>query len=172
MVNQRLRLSSQTEVLLDDITAQTAIGWTGNRAKCFSQLGASHPFFLSTTENLRDTAMLNGYRCVTYFFWASSMYRNASCELGPQMLSDSIFEVRIALIEAYRRYCMSPDFEGTYDEEMKSRVRAVISELTRLQWMPGMDLPLIDTEGNLMPVPVIEDWDPTKEQQFYPKPPE
>jgi hypothetical protein len=88
------------------------------------------------------------------------------------MLSDSIFEVKTALIEAYRHYCMGPDFEGTYDEEMKSRVRAVISELTRLQWMPGMDLPPIDTDGNPMPVPVIEDWDPTKEQQFYPKPPE
>ena len=88
------------------------------------------------------------------------------------MLSDSIFEVKIALIEAYHHYCMNPDFEGVYNEEMKSRVRAVVSELTRLQYMPGMDLSPIDMNGNPTPVPVIEDWDPTKEQQFYPKPPE
>ena len=84
-------------------------------------------------------------------------------------LSNYYNMVKIALIEAYRHYCMSPDFEGTYNEEMKSRVRAVVSELTRLQFMPGMDLPPIDMNGNPTPVPVIEDWDPTKEQQFYPK---
>ena len=88
------------------------------------------------------------------------------------MLSDSIFEVKTALINAYLHYCIGPKYEGTYDEEMKTRVRAVVSELTRLQWMPGMDLPPIDSEGNKMPVPVIEDWDPTKEQHFYPPPPE
>ena len=102
------------------------------------------------------------------FLGLVNVWEMQNCELGPQMLSDSIFEVKIALIEAYRRYCMIPDFEGTYDEEMKSRVRAVISKTS----MDAVDLPPIDTDGNPMPVPVIEDWDPTKEQQFYPKPPE
>jgi len=88
------------------------------------------------------------------------------------MLSDSIFEAKTALISAYRQYCIDPFYEGTYNEEMKSRIRAVISELTRLQWMPGMDLPPIDMEGNPTVAPDIEDWDPTKEQPYYPKLPE
>ena len=86
------------------------------------------------------------------------------------MLSDSIVEVRASLIQAYRNYCMSPDFEGVYDEEMMNRVRAIITELTRLQWMPGMDLPPIDVVGNPMPIPIIEDWDPTRAQPYYPTP--
>lgn len=81
------------------------------------------------------------------------------------MLSDSIFEVREALMRAYRHYCMDSDtFVGVYDEEMKSRVRQLVTDMTRILLTPGMDIPPVAE------APLIEDWDPTVWQDLYPQP--
>tara|TARA_B100000214_G_scaffold353343_1_gene309289 strand:- start:8609 stop:8866 length:258 start_codon:yes stop_codon:yes gene_type:complete len=85
------------------------------------------------------------------------------------MLSDDIWEAREVLMKSYRWYCMdaNPTYVGVYGEEIKAMVRQVITDMTRIIARPGMDLP------PPAPMPVIEDWDPTKKGQFgYPDPPE
>ena len=56
------------------------------------------------------------------------------------MLSDELFETRANLESAYKHYCYGPNAH-MYDEDIKGRLRAIITEMIRIQRLPGMDLP-------------------------------
>lgn len=56
------------------------------------------------------------------------------------MLSDDLWEARKHLEGAYKHYC-SGENEKLYDEDIKGRLRAIITELIRIHKLPGMDLP-------------------------------
>jgi len=60
------------------------------------------------------------------------------------MLSDDLFEAKARLQSAYAHYCWGRNKE-MYDEDIKGRLRAIITEIIRIQKLPGMDLPP-DTE--------------------------
>ena len=56
------------------------------------------------------------------------------------MLSDDLWEARKHLEGAYKHYC-SGENEKLYDEDIKGRLRAIVTELIRIHKLPGMDLP-------------------------------
>lgn len=56
------------------------------------------------------------------------------------MLSDDLWEAREHLQSAYKHYCSGSN-ANMYDEDIKGRLRAIITEMIRIQKLPGMDLP-------------------------------
>ena len=69
------------------------------------------------------------------------------------MLSDELFETKTRLQSAYKHYCSGENVK-LYNEDVKGRLRAIITEMIRIQRLPGLDLP-----PNVEPIEVKE-WFP------------